>query len=165
MFDEITSHAHGILVHFPIALILVAVLFDLVRAIWKRALPTKGSGLALWVVASLGSVVSVLTGPEEDARGNTTIFHTHENYAHLTMIVSFVVVAIRLFLWWRKSEKIKGFMLLFYLLAGLVTAGLVLTTGYYGGKMVYDQGIGVKVNGKSVNPPKAGHFGHDGDDD
>lgn len=38
----------------------------------------------------------------------------------------------------------------------------VLSTGYFGGEMVYDQGIGVKMNGKYINPPKQGGF-HSGD--
>ena len=41
-----------------------------------------------------------------------------------------------------------------YLLVSLVTCGLVLGTGYYGGKMVYSDGVGVKVNGEAVHPPK-----------
>jgi hypothetical protein len=40
------------------------------------------------------------------------------------------------------------------MLVSVLSAGGVLATGYFGGAMVYDQGVGVKINGKYVNPPK-----------
>ena len=43
MFNEITSHIHPIMVHFPIVLIIVGLGVDLTFAIRKRALaPTQG---------------------------------------------------------------------------------------------------------------------------
>lgn len=153
MFSEIIQHAHPIVVHFPIALILLAVLLDLIRAVRQRNIPPT-CRLFIWLLAAIGVAVAYYTGPGRDAFGVTNLIKQHATFAQWTMWATFLVVAIRLFLWWRKVEAMRGFGLVVYLLIAVLTAGLVMTTGYYGGKMVYDQGVGVKVNGKAVNPPK-----------
>jgi uncharacterized membrane protein len=156
MFSEIISHLHPIIVHFPIALITVCVVFDLYRVIRKGAFSPK-DGLVLWIIAALSAAAAVASGPEEEARGITTLIHTHSTLADITLWLAIFVVAIRLFVWRVKSrEKMSGVVLTAYLLISVLSAGCVLATGYFGGAMVYDQGVGVKMNGKYVNPPK--HF-------
>lgn len=160
MISEILNHIHPIIVHFPIALILVGLLYDLVLVIRHRSLnPTKG--LWIWLIAAVGAALAVASGPEGAARGNTTLLRPHSMFADWTMWVTFVVVAIRLLTWWRRKEKLTGLVLTGYLIAALASGALVLTTGYYGGQMVYDQGVGVQMNGKAVNPPQQG-FHHKG---
>ncbi|MDP4086350.1 MAG: DUF2231 domain-containing protein [Bacillota bacterium] len=156
MFTEVFSHIHPIMVHFPIAIIFIATIYDLIMAITKRKFSPK-KGLWLWVLAFLSAWVAVLTGPDEDARGNTNIFHTHENLAHITTILSLLVLAVRIFFMVKKKDFLR-FSLVIYCVVSLICLGGVLATGYYGGKMVYDQGVGVKMSGKYVNPPKQGKF-------
>jgi uncharacterized membrane protein len=156
MFSEITSHLHPIIVHFPIALIVVCVAFDLYRVIRKGDFSPK-DGLVLWVIAALSAGIAVASGPDEEARGITTLIHTHSTLANITLWLAILAVVIRLFVWRIKSQtKMSGVVLTAYMLVSVLSAGGVLATGYFGGAMVYDQGVGVKMNGKYVNPPK--HF-------
>jgi uncharacterized membrane protein len=153
MLNEIFSHLHPIVVHFPIVMITVALVYDLVIAIRKRSISPK-SGLWLWVVAAAGAWASVLTGPEDDARGNTTYLDIHSTLADFTAWIVTILVIFRLWMIWRENRPLIKGMLVVYLLVSIASCTLVLTTGFYGGKMVYSDGVGVKVNGTYVNPSK-----------
>jgi uncharacterized membrane protein len=155
LLNEITNHLHPILVHFPIVLIAVGVLHDLFVSIRRGALPLK-QNLWLWLAAAFTAWLSVATGPEEDARGNTDLLEIHSMLADLTAWVVTILVAGRLLLLLRKKQSLAKLTLVIYLVVAAVSLGLVLGTGYYGGKMVYEDGIGIKVNGTMVNPP-SGH--------
>lgn len=159
MFSEVLSHIHPIMVHFPIALIIAATCYDLFLIITKRRISPK-QGFWLWAVAFISAWIAVGTGPEHDARGNTNVFETHQNLADMTTVIAFLVVAFRAFFIFKRKEFLKS-LLVVYCLLSLVCSAAILSVGYFGGKMVYEQGVGVKMNGKYVNPPKPGKFGHD----
>lgn len=159
MFQEVFSHIHPIIVHFPIALIIVATCYDLFLSISKRRISPK-QGFWLWLSAFIFAWIAIGTGPEDDARGNTNVFEYHEELADITTIIAFIAVAFRAFFIYKKKEFLK-FTLVLYLLVSVICSASILSVGYFGGKMVYDQGVGVKMNGKYVNPPKPGNFEHD----
>ncbi|NHM33086.1 DUF2231 domain-containing protein [Neobacillus terrae] len=159
MFQEVFSHIHPIMVHFPIALIIIATIYDLFCIIKNRRLSPK-QGFWLWAFAFISAWIAVGTGPEHDARGNTNIFENHQNLADITTVLAFLVTAFRGFFIFKKKEFLKATLVIYFLLS-LITSAAILSVGYYGGKMVYDQGVGVKMHGKYVNPPKPGKFGHD----
>jgi uncharacterized membrane protein len=157
MFQEVLSHIHPIVVHFPIVLIIIATCYDLFWIITKQKLSPK-QGFWLWTLAFLTAWLAVGTGPEEDARGNTNVFEYHQNLADFTTGLTFIVVAIRFFFLFKKKEFRKS-LLIIYCMLSLTCSASILSVGYFGGKMVYDQGVGVKMNGKYVNPPKPEHHG------
>jgi uncharacterized membrane protein len=151
MISEIVKHIHPIIVHFPITLIFVGAIFDTVITIKNRKIHAR-KGLWIWCAALLGVFLAVFTGPDEDARGNTTLLRMHEDFADLTMWLMIALCTWRI--WFALTKKeFKRIALSGYLILTLGCAASVAATGYYGGMMVYDQGIGVSVNGKSVNPP------------
>lgn len=160
MFQEVLSHIHPIMVHFPIAIIILATIYDFFMAITKREISPR-RGFWLWLVAFLSAWIAVGTGPEHDARGNTNVFEYHQDLADITTFIAFLVVAVRGFFIWKKKEFVRTGLVLYCILSLITTAG-ILSVGYFGGKMVYDQGVGVKMHGKYVNPPKPGKF-HDED--
>ncbi|MGZ4161791.1 MAG: DUF2231 domain-containing protein [Neobacillus sp.] len=157
MFQEVLSHIHPIIVHFPIALIIIATCYDLFWVITKRRLSPK-KGFWLWAIAFISAWIAIGTGPEHDARGNTNVFEYHEKLADLATILSFLVVAFRVFFIFKKKEILRS-LLVVYCLLSLISTVAILSVGYFGGKMVYDQGVGVKMHGKYVNPPVPGKLG------
>lgn len=157
MFQEVLSHIHPIIVHFPIALIIIATCYDLFWVITKRRLSPK-TGFWLWAIAFISAWIAIGTGPEHDARGNTNVFEYHEKLADLATILSFLVVAFRVFFIFKKKEILRS-LLVVYCLLSLISTVAILSVGYFGGKMVYDQGVGVKMHGKYVNPPVPGKLG------
>ncbi|MGG5252107.1 DUF2231 domain-containing protein [Neobacillus sp. SM06] len=156
MFQEVFSHIHPIMVHFPIVLILFATIYDVFSLITKRKISPR-KGFWLWLIAFLSAWIAVGTGPEHDARGNTNVFEYHQDLADLTTLIAFLVVAFRAFFVLKKKELIRVSLAAYLVLSLLSTVG-ILSTGYFGGKMVYSQGVGVKMNGTYVNPPKSGKW-------
>ena len=115
------------------------------------------NGLWLWLAAVAGAWLSVATGPEEDARGNTIYLDIHSTLADFTAWAVTILVVFRLWMFWSENRPIIKGILIGYLLISVASCTLVLATGFYGGKMVYTDGVGVKVNGTAVNPSKNFH--------
>jgi uncharacterized membrane protein len=131
---------HPSVVHFPIALLIVSVALDAAGVLFRRASLTQ-AGFSTLVIGSLGAAVAVLTGPEEEARDAAaqTILHRHELFAALTVFCCLVMVGMRL----GNVEGLYGTGVLGYLALGIVLIACVLLTGYVGGQMVYEHGVGV----------------------
>lgn len=154
MINEVTSHLHPILVHFPIAFITLAVLKDFWSAFFKKVNFQAERGMWLWIFAALSAWLSVSTGPEEMARGNTTFLHIHDQLAILTSWLVTIVAIFRIYSTYFNKKELFNKLKFLYLIFSLASLILVLSVGYYGGKMVYTDGINVKVHNKLVNPPK-----------
>ncbi|ETT33620.1 MULTISPECIES: DUF2231 domain-containing protein [unclassified Paenibacillus] len=152
MFTEILAHIHPIIVHFPIALIIIGCGYDAVLAVRRRALP-PGQGLWLWLLAAAGAWAAIATGPDDDARGVTSFIEPHETLATLTAWTVTLIAAWRLLMLWKGNRAFVRIPLALYIAVSVASCGLVLGTGYYGGKMVYTDGVGVSANGAAVNPP------------
>ncbi|MFY4776097.1 DUF2231 domain-containing protein [Metabacillus sp. RGM 3146] len=149
---------HPILVHFPIAFLLLGVVAQFL-ALWKKDYFNKTAMLLLsigWVTA----FISYLTGDgaehfAEQTKGDAieSIVHTHELYAKITLVLFAIVIFLKIFGRFRKGS----FLVPVILILSLAGAGTLAMTGYYGGEMVYH------VN-PSQNHPAAGHTEHDGDE-
>jgi uncharacterized membrane protein len=153
MLNEVIQHIHPIIVHFPIAIITIAFLYDVFNAFREGAfLPERG--LALWMVAVIGAWISVGTGPEEQAYGNTSYLGIHSTLANTTSIIVSVIAAYRL--WFSITNRKALFQKLkyLYLIISIIAVVFIFSVGYFGGKMVYDDGVGVKVKNTYVNPPR-----------
>ncbi|MBS4172259.1 DUF2231 domain-containing protein [Bacillus sp. FJAT-49736] len=151
MINEIFSHIHPIVVHFPIVIITLTAVYDLLYAIFRRKASPRGHWF--WLLAFLSAWLAIGTGPGEDARGNTNIFHYHDTWATITTWLALIVTIFRFFFVMKRKELIQLWLVISCILSIVCAVG-ILTVGYIGGKMVYDQGIGVKMDGKYVNPPK-----------
>ena len=142
-------HLHPMMVHFPIALFLGALGFEIVSLI----LPAKGGAAAgrtkdslhrtafyLYMVAALLSPVVVQTGLwEEDWHHlHHPVVEAHERFALITMWTALASLPI---FWLIQKKNSKIFRKVFIIFA-LLVAVTVSTAAYYGGHMVYDYGIG-----------------------
>jgi uncharacterized membrane protein len=135
---------HPAIIHFPIALSLVALLFELL-ARHPRARNLEPAAGLLIVLGALGGVAAVLSG--QLARDAAVVppvvvplLARHEDVGELAMWLLLAVAAGRLVLAWR--GWFKGIVPWLYLLAATVAAGAVSYNGYLGGKMVFDHGLG-----------------------
>jgi uncharacterized membrane protein len=149
---------HPAVVHFPIALSLVALLLA-VLARNRRLRGLEPGALALVVLAALAAVVAVLTGhaAHDEAivpAGARGLIASHEEVGELAMWWLLGVAAVRVLLAWRgwySSWRSWAYVLLL-----AVAAGMVSYNGYLGGKMVYDHGVGTapvqRQGARSVAP-------------
>jgi uncharacterized membrane protein len=141
-------HLHPSIVHAQITLLIVSVVLDAAGVLLRRAGLTQ-AGFALLIIGSLGATAAVLTGPEHDARdaASQAILHRHELFAALTVICCLIMVGMRL----GNVQGLHGTGVIGYLSLGVLCIACVLLTGYFGGQMVYDHGVGVaSVQGARV---------------
>ncbi len=135
---------HPAIVHFPIALSLVAFLLDLVSR-HRRARGLEAGGAVLMVLAALGSVAAVVTGnaAHDEAvvpAAAAALVARHETVGELAMWLLLAVAAVRVAL--ALKGWFRGRVAWIYLAAALAVAGTVGYNGYLGGKMVFDHGLG-----------------------
>jgi uncharacterized membrane protein len=131
---------HPLIVHFPIALLMVSVVLDALGVGFRRASLTQ-AGFYTLIIGSLGAAAAVLTGPEHAAKDATslTILHRHELFAALMVLCCLILVGMRL----GNVNGLYGTGAVGYLALGVVLIVCIVLTGHFGGQMVYDHGVGV----------------------
>jgi uncharacterized membrane protein len=132
---------HPKLVHFPIALIITALILDILSRIFRRG-NLHEAAVVIYVVAVFFTPVVVWAGLWEQQRLHLhhPVLAQHKLYAFVTMWLSLLSLPA---LWLIKIKFLKAFRIVFSCLL-LCLAMLVTVTGYYGGKMVYEYGAGVE---------------------
>jgi uncharacterized membrane protein len=134
---------HAALNHFPVALLVVAVLFDIGALITRRESLRSAALWTLWggVIGGWAAVIAGLQAEDVIDHGEAIhdIMEPHQTFALVTMSIFTVVLAYKLF---RRGNLSRTEQLLSRTLsfAGLVT---IIWTAWLGGKMVYEHAAGV----------------------
>ena len=166
MFGYDAPRLHAALNDFPAALLLVAVLFDLAAAGLKRESLKWAALWTLWA-GVIGGWAAVIAGEvAEDVIEHGEAIHelmeTHETLALSTMILFTVVLGWRL---WRRFNVsgLEDIVLRTLSVAGLV---LVILTGAWGGKMMFEHAAGVptKTMQAEIENRAAGHHHEEGEE-
>jgi uncharacterized membrane protein len=140
-----TDHLHPMIVHFPIALITVGFIAEVVSLFFKSEKCLSKTGFYLMILGSLAAIAGWASGhlfTEEPTQGEMLkVFHSHETGALITMILILAGTIFRIWLLVKKKEEtqLKWIAFGFYLLAFVA----VTFTGYMGGTMVYNFMIGL----------------------
>ncbi|MBF0489042.1 MAG: hypothetical protein HQL15_00305 [Candidatus Omnitrophica bacterium] len=131
---------HPKLVHFPIALFMTALVFEILGRVFKKNLLSEASFLIYCFAAVLTPVI-VYSGLLEQTRIhlNHPILTQHKNFAFLTMWIALISLPI---LWGLRKISDKTFRNFYFLLVSVLTLTVTMA-GYYGGKMVYEYSVGV----------------------
>lgn len=146
MFD--TSHLHPMIVHFPIALLIVGFLSEVVGLVLKKEFFTKAA-FYLLILGTLGVVSAYITGDiAGDGVSETgqlkNALATHEHAAQLTLWLMVGAAVVRIVLvWMKKFDGVFKYAAFVLFLAGVLS---VARTGYYGGELVYKHAAGVQFN-------------------
>jgi len=139
-----TDHLHPMIVHFPVALITVGFIADVVSLFFKNEKCLSKTGFYLMVLGSLAAFAAWSSGhlfTEEPTQGEILkVFLRHETGALVTMILIISGTIFRIWLMVKKKEEtpLKWIAFGLYLLAFIA----VTITGYMGGSMVYDFMLG-----------------------
>ncbi len=131
-------HLHPMLVHFPIALALVAFLFNLVSYLLKKEWLNTGS-VVLTALATLGAIASVLSGflfTKPVAGLAATMKETHLMYAVASTIL-LLLASLAGYMWLSKKGAKSNWAYTYTFLLLLAAIGISLT-GMEGGSIVYD---------------------------
>ncbi len=132
---------HPILVHFPIALFVTAFLFEMLSLVFKNE-KFHQTAMSIYIFATLLTPFVVKTGLWEEERQHIKhpILELHEHYALITMWGSLASLVLLVFI----NKFFKKFLRVFFVCLTILGAGFVSVTGYYGGTMVYEYGVGVE---------------------
>lgn len=142
------THLHPMIVHFPIALLIVGFLSDLVGLLTKREFFTQ-AGFYLFTLGALGVIAAFITGSQAgdgivEAGALKRALETHEGAAELTIWVVSIAAVFRIALFLLK--KYSGVLKMVSLALGLLAVMAIARTGYYGGELVYKHAAGVQLD-------------------
>jgi uncharacterized membrane protein len=132
------------IVHFPVALIIVGFVADVVSLFFKSEKCLSKIGFYLMVLGTLAAIAAWSTGQlftDHPSEGEILrVFTSHKTGGMLTMIVMIIGSIFRSWLIVKKKEetKLKWIAFGFYLLG----FAAVSFTGYMGGIMVYNFMLG-----------------------
>ncbi len=154
---EILPNWHPLFVHFTIALFSIAtVLFFVAKVATNWRLEDQWLAAAYWNLW-LGALISVGTVLAGWYAYNTV---HHDTPSHLVMtvhrnwaIATFAVI-VALAIWALMQYRTRKRPSILFLLGMAVGFGLIATTGYFGGEVVYRHGLGV------MSMPKKDAHGH-----
>ncbi len=139
------THFHPMVVHFPIALLILGFISETASLIFKRKFFADTAFLLL-VVGAIGAIAAVLSGSYaadgiEEAGTLKQAVETHEAAAKLAMWLALVAAAFRVIL--AIAKKYRGALRIASLLLFLIAAAAVGRAGYYGGELVFKHAAGV----------------------
>lgn len=134
---------HAALNDLPTALLLTAVLFDLLAMAARRESFRQVSFWTL-VVGAVGGAAAVLSGLQAEeyiSHGDAVhrVMETHELLGFITLAIFGVLL-----LWRIVRERRMGFReRMLGVLLSLAGAGVLVATGVYGGRLVFEHAAGV----------------------
>lgn len=139
-----TSHFHPMLVHFPIALLIVGFIFDIIGIFFKKEKCLSKTGLYLMILGTVGSIAAYLTGEyftKELIGIAGELKEKHEIFAKITMFTMLIVTTLRIWIIvLKKTNNLWQWIILFLYFLGTIAVGY---TGFLGGKLVYNIMIGM----------------------
>ena len=139
---------HPVAVHFPVALLCAALVFDLAGLLWQRA-QWHRTAWVLLLAGTLGAAAAVLTGNLDAAdyrqSAAAEAIQRHEDLGTVTFLLFIVVTLGRLPHMLRPEGEDRRLRLWIGLAA--IGVGLLMWTAQQGGELVYDLGVGVRATG------------------
>ncbi len=148
------THFHAMIIHFPIALLIVGFLSEIISFI-VRSIFFRKVALYLLIVGTIGTIAAFFSGNaaadgmEEGVMGKAIALHEQAAVFSLwfTIVTAFAYTAI----WFFKYNKTWARMACLILFAVAITA--IFRTGYLGGQLVYKHGAGVELALPNFNEP------------
>lgn len=145
---------HPLAVHFPIVFTLLLAVFDgsmSLRGIsigGRTAIANVSAGIALCAGASAAIAFAFgdLALDVAVSKGTPlSVLEMHEEFGKITAGVIFAWAVVRSMILWRHITLSKHLSWVVVTIQ-FAMAGLILTTAYFGGQLVYEFGIGVSAN-------------------
>ncbi|HEX6118915.1 MAG TPA: DUF2231 domain-containing protein [Dongiaceae bacterium] len=145
------AHIHPMLVHFPIVFFLSLAALDTIATL--RGVPVTGRGgignvsTGLALLAGVFAIATYFFGDMALEFAEAGGFHSdvaeiHEGLGEATAAAFAIWAIVRVVAWWRNARLRGGGAILLSVIE-LAGAGIVVTTAYFGGQLVYDLGVNV----------------------
>jgi uncharacterized membrane protein len=152
---EWAPNLHPMLVHFPIVLLIIAVLFDLAALIFKKYNWLRFTADLLYILGGLAAIITYLSGKQAASSVHIPsaaypTLSTHADWALKTVIFFAVYALSRLYLSQKKYTQ-RGVIPLLLFFVGLAGIYLLVETGGHGAELVFRYGVGVQAEENSGN--------------
>lgn len=133
---------HPLIVHFPIALLLTALVLDALAWLLKREDLRR---VALWnlTLGTAGAAAAVASGLQAETVAKHSfeiwqIMALHKRLGITTLILGLMATTLR----WSRRDRLTPRRRAFALALGLGMAATVSIGAYLGGRLVYEFGVG-----------------------
>lgn len=149
LLPEWAPNLHPLVVHFPIAWLIAALLVDLSALLMPRAAWAATMAAFLYPAGALSALAAFLTGRQAAATvlvpgmAHTTL-RDHWNWALATTICYSLIAATRVALDLRQRPPPRWARVALAV-AALLGMVLLFYTGEQGSRLVYEHGVGVRV--------------------
>ena len=143
---------HSVLVHFPIAWLVAALIFDLACIVMRRSVWLDRAGVSLYALAILAAGAAIWAGRlAADQIGAVSadverLVGEHGDWAFLTLLVVIVITLLRVEVAWRDRKQPALRLTRMRLLALLLAFGgqwVLAETADRGAQLVYRHGVAV----------------------
>jgi uncharacterized membrane protein len=139
---------HPMIVHFPLVLLILAVLFDLIGLFSTKFEWIKKSSLLLYFLGTIAAIVAFLTGNTASDSIDIPSYafsavNDHADWAEITLLFFTIYTIIRLGLAFGfKSKPLKKIIITPFVLTGLLGIYFLYQTGDHGARLVFGYGLG-----------------------
>ena len=153
---ESVPNLHPLLVHYPIALFLAALVFDVSCLMLRRLVWLDRAAVALYGLGILGAGAAVVAGKlaAVQVEGVSTeveqLIANHGDWAFATIVAFIGIAILRVEVAWRDRQKLVLSLSRLRLLAFVLALGgqwLLFETADRGAGLVYRHGVAVKSGG------------------
>ncbi|MEB3358534.1 MAG: DUF2231 domain-containing protein [Synechococcales bacterium] len=143
LFDGLQNF-HPLFVHFPLALLPVALLFDVLGYVLKKP-SLSAAGWWCFALGVVSAIVTVFTGLQAEETVSLSQ-EAHEVLEHHEQFQIYSTVFLTALLIWRgiKRGGLPNPSAL-YLLITAIAVGAITFGAHYGGALVYRYGVGTSV--------------------
>jgi len=139
-------HLHALIIHFPIALLIVGFLSEII-ALWSKKEFFKNASLYLLLLGAIGAIAAYTSGSYAGEGMTDGILQEpmeiHEEAALVTLWLAIITALIRVAMRYFDYQKAWAQWASFLLFAVLI--GYVARTGYLGGQLVFKHGAGIEL--------------------
>ncbi len=164
MLDQLLSmtalpNLHPALVHFPIALLPMALLFELLGLTLRKQDWLERAAVSLYAAAALGALVTRWAGVRAsdglvDIPAQVQLhIAKHSDWAHYSLWAIGALAVLRVLLYVRDPERTYAYARAGLLVVGLGAMGLLGFAADLGGGLVYQHGVAVgQANRRHAEP-------------
>jgi uncharacterized membrane protein len=141
-----STHLHAIVIHFPIALLIIGFLTELVSLFLMKPF-FKQMAFYLLLLGTFGTVVSYLSGDaagegmEGGSLGRAIELHEEAATIALWLTITTAVLYLLVFIFKYNRKWVRVVSVLLF----ACVVGAIARTGYLGGQLVYKHGAGVEL--------------------